>query len=125
MESNLYTYKVEVDYVYDGDTITAYSIDFGFGFKQQVKRGAGRRIRFYGINTEKRSTELGKAVTVWLKELLEGKEVFVKSHKDRTGKYGGYLFTIYVPGEWLGEVKEWVNLNQWMVENGFAEEYKL
>ena len=123
MSKCLYYYSIKVNYLHDGDTITAYELDYGFGLKQEIKRGQGRRIRFYGINAPELSTDIGKATRDWLKEMLEGETVTVKSYKDKTGKYGGYLFEIFVPGKWLGENKKLINLNQWMVDEGWAKEF--
>ena len=67
----MYTYKIEVDRVVDGDTIDAI-IDLGFDVS--VKK----RIRFMGINTpESRTRDLeekarGLAAKDRLKNLLEG-----------------------------------------------------
>lgn len=123
MEDNLYYYKLKVNYLHDGDTITAYELDYGFGVKQEIKRGQGRRIRFYGINAPELRTQEGKDLRDRLKQLLEGKDILVKSHKDKTGKYGGYLFELFVPGEWLDSEEELVNLNKWLIEMNYATEY--
>ena len=50
-----------------------------------------------------------------LRGLIEGKDVLMVSHRDRTGKYGRWLATIY-----LGNT----NINQLLLEEGWAKIYK-
>ena len=67
----MYTYKIELDRVIDGDTIDA-TIDLGFDISTK------KRIRFIGIDTpESRTRDLeekarGLAAKERVKELLEG-----------------------------------------------------
>ena len=90
----MYTYKIKLDRVLDGDTIDAH-IDLGFDI--HVKK----RIRFQGINApESRTRDLeekarGLAAKDRLKNLLEGaNEIQLKSHG--VGKYGRVLAEIYI-----------------------------
>ena len=76
----MYTYKIKLDRVVDGDTIDAH-IDLGFDVS--IKK----RIRFAGINTpESRTRDLeekarGLAAKDRVKQLLEGCEnITVQSH---------------------------------------------
>lgn len=122
LQDHLYWYKVRVDFLYDGDSITAMRLDFGFGINKEVKRGDGDGIRFYGIDAPEMRTDEGKALAKRLK-VLEGKTIICKSHKDKSGKYGRYLFELFVPYNLMyggSEDKLYVNLNQWLVEQGLA-----
>ena len=107
--TNLYYYKADVIKVYDGDTITV-NISLGMGvwlYKQ--------KIRLYGINApEMRGPEKveGKKSRDWLRERILGKEIILKTIKDKTGKYGRLLGEIWFENE---------NINDLLVENGMAK----
>lgn len=110
-----YTYKAVCTRVVDGDTVDL-RIDLGLGITIQ------RRIRLYGVDApeifgvHKLSDEYeqGEITTLWLKEQIEGKEIQIQTFKDRKGKFGRYLATLYRDG---------VNINTKMVEEGFAQKY--
>ena len=109
---SLYTYKAKCSKVYDGDSIT---VDISLGFNHWMR---DQKIRLYGINTpEIRGPErdLGLVSAARLRELIEGKDIIIVSHKDRTGKYGRWLATIYYDG---------TNINQLLMDEGLAELYK-
>lgn len=102
--------NVKVLSVYDGDTITV-EIDHGFHVKQTIK------VRLIGIDTpEVRGPEKveGKKVRDILRKKIDGKNIWLQTHKDRTGKYGRYLATVR-----LGSL----NINAWLVKNGYAKKY--
>lgn len=123
LKSNLYWYSVRVDFLYDGDSITAMKLDFGFGLSRVVERGDGDGIRFYGINAPEMRTTEGKELAKRLKT-LEGETIICRSHKDKSGKYGRYLFELFPPVELITGEKEdgvCINLNKWLIENGYAE----
>ena len=90
----LYTYKAIVTDVYDGDTITVL-VDLGFHTKVQL------RIRLYGINTPElrgASREAGLLARDRVNKLVLGKEVILKTFKDKQEKYGRWLANVYLPG---------------------------
>lgn len=107
----MFEYKANVTGVYDADTITV-NIDLGFGiwtFKQ--------KIRLFGIDApEMRGTERadGTVSRDWLREKILGKEIILKTHKDKTGKFGRWIGDVYLPGESQ-------SLNDQMVDLGLAE----
>jgi len=107
----MYTYKAKLDRVVDGDTIDAH-IDLGFDITIH------KRIRLAGIDTpESRTRDLeekarGLASKDKLVELL-GDGDFVLESKE-VGKYGRVLGTLLVDD---------VNINDTLVEEGFAVEY--
>ena len=117
----MYTYKIDVLKVIDGDTIDA-NIDLGFDVS--VKK----RIRFMGINTPESRTrdleekELGIDATNWLKEKLESTldgddQLFIRTELvGGTGKYGRLLGWCYI-----GDSE--VSLNEQMITEGYAWEY--
>lgn len=105
-----YKYKAIVTDVYDGDTVTVIiSLGFDISFKT--------KLRLYGIDTpEIRGEERpdGLVSRDWMREKVLNKEVIIQTYKDRTGKYGRYLATIFL---------EDVNINLQLIEEGLAEEY--
>ena len=107
----MYTYKAKLDRVVDGDTIDAH-IDLGFDITIH------KRIRLAGIDSpESRTRDLeekakGLASKDKLVELL-GEGDFILESKE-VGKYGRVLGNLIV---------ENVNINDTLVEEGFAVEY--
>jgi micrococcal nuclease len=110
----VYTYKVEVIKVVDGDTI---DVDIDLGFKAWVR---GVRLRFDRINAYE--TRLTKGTTPEMKEKgLEAKELVKKICDDNptqvtitTTKKGKY-------GRWIAEVNVGdINLNDLLVDKGLA-----
>ena len=111
---NLYIYRAKIIKVYDGDTVTA-EIDLGFNVKVIEK------IRLLGINApEIRGGErvAGLASRDFLRSKILDKEVIIETFRDRKGKYGRYLGTIY-----LTEEENSVNINELLMESGHAKEY--
>lgn len=107
----MYNYKAKIIDVYDGDTVTAM-VDLGFLHFQEMK------LRLYGIDTpELRGEEREQGIVVRdiLREMILGKEVTIRSYKDKQGKYGRYLANIIL--------EDGLEVNQWLVDNGHAKEY--
>ncbi len=115
IEKYTYHYNVKVLDVYDGDTIRV-EIDFGFGMIWRGNTGKGVSIRLYGIDTpEIRGEERpdGLIARDKLREEILGKNIVLKTIKDKTGKYGRYLGII---------IKEdGTNINEWLISEGLAE----
>lgn len=111
---NLYHYRAVVRSVYDGDTLT---VDIDLGLKVWLK---GQTLRLYGIDTpEIRGEERPRGVQVrdFVRHYLpEGTAVIVRTHKDRTGKFGRWLAEVW-PDGWEESV------NDRLLRLGFAKEY--
>lgn len=104
----MYEYVADVRDVYDGDTIRA-DIDLGFGVWL-----ANQSIRLLGIDTpELRGETYLQAIAARdaLREKILGKSVTLKTQRDKRGKYGRWLATVYVDG---------LDVNSWLIANGFA-----
>tara|TARA_R100001463_G_scaffold26759_4_gene62452 strand:+ start:3257 stop:3598 length:342 start_codon:yes stop_codon:yes gene_type:complete len=107
----MYTYKAKLDRIIDGDTVDAV-IDLGFDVSVH------KRIRLAGIDTPESRTrdleekERGLASKARLVEMLEGGEFVLESKE--VGKYGRVLGTLFVDDK---------NINQTLVEEGYAVEY--
>ena len=117
----MYTYKIKLDRVIDGDTIDAH-IDLGFDI--HVKK----RIRFAGINSpESRTRDLeekarGLAAKDRLKAILEGtKTIQLCSHG--VGKYGRCLGELHIDVLDGKECLTLVNVNELLIKEGHAVEY--
>ena len=104
-----YLYEANVTEVYDGDTITV-DIDLGLGTWVHSEKLRLHRINAPEVRGESRPQ--GIASRDWLREQVLGKEVIVQTIKDKKGKYGRYLAEVWLEGQ---------NINDLLVENGFAE----
>tara|TARA_S200000501_G_scaffold178929_1_gene168521 strand:+ start:1301 stop:1648 length:348 start_codon:yes stop_codon:yes gene_type:complete len=112
----LYTYKVShIHSVYDGDTCT---VDIDLGLNIIIRK---EKIRLFGIDTPElrgvsdEEKEKGRQARDWLWEHLDSaEEVLIRTHKDKSGKYGRLL------GELIADGK---NLNTALVDQGMAKEY--
>lgn len=112
----MYEYRATVKEVIDGDTLYAI-VDLGFGvFAYQSFRFA--RIDAYearlGKNTTQAEKEIGLEAKAYVKDLIEGKEILIKSQK--TGKYGRYIAEIIYTDENGNDV----NLNDELVMKKYA-----
>lgn len=109
----MYEYRAKITAVYDADTITA-EIDLGFlSCLKKVK------LRLYGINApEVRGPERPNGLDArdWLRERILDREVFIRTYKDKTGKYGRWLAEVYPRNN---HTKSY---NEMLVENGHAVE---
>lgn len=108
-----YIYKAKIESIYDGDTMTC-TIDCGFGVYLSKQK-----IRLFGIDTpEVRGDEKKDGIRIRdiVRKKLLGKEITLKTIKDKKGKYGRYLGIIY-----LNENNDYININEWLVENNYAE----
>ena len=110
----MYEYRAFVRKVYDGDTITC-DIDLGFNMIMR-----NQKLRLAGINTPEvrgESRPEGLKVRDIVRSRISNKWVTIKTHRDKKGKYGRWLAEIYEAG-----VEE--SLNQWLLKEGYAKEYK-
>ena len=113
---SLYNYRANVVSIYDGDSVTL-DIDLGLGVWSK-----GQKCRLSGINTpEIRGEErpLGLEAKKRLCELVLGKQVAISTEKDKTGKYGRWLVTIWD----LGDDGVRTNINDLLISEGHAEVY--
>lgn len=106
----MYEYRAKIVSVYDGDTCTAL-VDLGFRVAIEMP------LRLLGINAPEMSEKpAGKDARDHLRAMIDGKQVTIRTEKDRTEKYGRYLATIFV-----GDTSESVNAK--MVSAGHAVAY--
>ena len=130
VKDSLYIYKVYITDVYDGDTVTCI-IDCGFNIAMQKTK-----IRLYGINTPElrgNDREMGLFVRDELRKKILNKHVYLKTIKDKKGKYGRYLGIIYIEEDTDEKEKEdnntiqskkYICINKWLLKMNYAVEYK-
>lgn len=109
----MYQYIAEITDVYDADTVTA---NIELGFRSGLR---GVKLRLLGIDApEMRGAEKaeGRKSRDWLRDRILNKRVFIKTHKDKTGKYGRWLAEIYPIDD------RSKSFNQLLVEEGLAVE---
>ncbi len=116
MFDNLYYYRAVVVSVYDGDTIR---VDLDLGLSTWIKKEKLRLARIDAPEIRGEERKAGLAARDYLRDLLLGRSVIVQTIKDRRGKYGRYLAEI-----WLFTENGWLNVNDHMVERGYAFPYK-
>jgi micrococcal nuclease len=123
--NNFYLYRALVTDVYDGDTVT---LDIDLGFWTTLHN---QKIRLYGINAPElkgNSRELGLVSKKWLERTLLGKHVILESIKDKSEKYGRILGILHLPSTLVQggvETIQYLNINEQMIIEGFAERYLL
>lgn len=103
-----YVYHAHVIEAYDADTITV-NIDQGLRTERKSEK-----LRLFGIDAwEVTGHERIKGIIArdWLRGLILDKDVVIRTHLDKTGKYGRLLAEI-----WLDDVC----LNDEMVRLGHA-----
>ena len=107
---NPYIYKAKVISIYDGDTITVLC-DCGFNITVEMK------LRLLGIDTpELRGEERpeGLISKEYLVSLIGDRDVLIETKKDKTGKYGRMLATIYLDD---------LNIKEHLITEGYAKRY--
>jgi len=103
----MYEYRAKVTHVVDGDTIDV-RVDLGFKIYFDI------RLRLFGIDTPElrgEEYEAGMKAKRFVEEKVLDREVIVKTHKDKTGKYGRYLAEVFYDD---------VSLNQTLLGVGLA-----
>ncbi len=101
--------KAKIKKVVDGDTATLED---------------GRKIRFLYIDTPETVKEnvpimcFGPEASTMTKKLLEGKQVWLRSDKEKTDQYGRDLRLVFLAGENTDEPAK--SVNAILVKGGFA-----
>jgi len=120
-----YLYTSTVVKVYDGDTLTVnMQLGFGMSFKTKLRL---HRINAWEIRGEEKEKGL-KAKAFLLQWCPPGEKILVRTHRDKTGKYGRYLAEIFSTQGRQGSQKilnissdpTFENVNNLLVEHGHA-----
>ena len=113
IKDNLYHYRAIVSSVNDGDTCTV-DIDLGLGTWVRNEKLRLSRINAPEIRGIERMA--GVVSRDFLRNQINGKEVFVQTIKDKRGKYSHYLAEVWLKSQSNG----WINVNDLMVNAGQA-----
>ena len=108
----MYEYRAYVRKVYDGDTVT---VDIDLGFNIILHKQKIRLLKINAPEVRGEQREKGLKSRDALREKVGSKWVTLKTQKDKKGKFG----------RWLGEL--WIedlSVNDWLLSEGWAQEYK-
>lgn len=114
MKDDIHEYQATIKSVYDGDTITA-DIDLGMDTILANQKLRLRRIvapEMHG--SERLAAEKSRD---FLRQFVRDNKVIVQVFKDKKGKYGRYSAELWIQNA----DQERVNINDLMVEKGYAE----
>lgn len=106
-----FIYKAICVSVYDGDSVT---LDIDLGFNTWMRN---QKIRLLGVDApEIRGDERAEGLVAAekLRSLIAGKSIILHSHRDKSGKYGRWLGTLFL---------EDLNVNQLLLDSGLAKPY--
>jgi len=122
----MYDYNAVVKRVVDGDTIDV-DVDLGFGVKI-TQRLRLARIDAYETRLVKGTTpedkEKGLEAKQFVADILSGKTISIQTKKDRTGKYGRFIVEIFYFKDDDNVEEPEINLNDQLVELGYAKYVK-
>ena len=117
--NELYQYNVVIREVIDGDTVDV-DIDLGFGVWMHKER-----VRLFGIDTpESRTRDLeekkyGLAAKKFLTNMLDDEGgIILKTHKDKTGKFGRILGELWRTTNYADQ-----SINNYMIDKHHAVMY--
>jgi len=113
MKEHLYHYRAKVVSVYDGDTCTL-NIDLGLNLSANNEKVRLSRINAPEVRGEERPE--GLVARDWLRERIDGREVWIQTLKDKKGKYGRYIAEIWIKEE----PDAFINISDEMVTAGHA-----
>ena len=115
----MYEYRCKVVKVIDGDTVDV-DIDLGFGVWMHKER-----VRMFGIDTpESRTRDLeekkrGLAAKKFLTGMLDDEGgIILKTHKDKTGKFGRILGELWRTTNYADQ-----SINNYMIDKHHAVMY--
>ena len=109
----LYWYRCKYDLsdpAYDGDTLRLW-VDLGFNIWIHRQIFRLRDIDAFEIRGLEREKGLVSRDALRQK-LSKGKEILIKTNRDKKGKYGRMVADLYIDGLFI---------NGWLVEEGHAE----
>lgn len=103
----MYEYRCQVYNVVDGDTVDC-AIDLG------LKTTRTERIRLWGINVRDKKEPNALTATAFMRFLVLGKTLTIRTIKDKDDKYGRLLGVLYEKGASD-------SVNQKMLDQGYAQ----
>jgi micrococcal nuclease len=119
----VYEYNVTVKKVVDGNTLDV-DVDLGFGVKI-TQRLRLARIDAYETRAIKGTTpedkKMGMEAKQFVIDTLSGKTISIMTKKDRTGKYGRFIVEVFYFRDEDNIEEAEINLNDKLVELGYAK----
>jgi micrococcal nuclease len=103
----MYEYKAVVKRVVDGDTIDVI-LDLGFNIQYT------ERVRLARINAPEISTDAGKTVKTFMIDMLEGRDVTIRTQKNTFDKYGRWIAEVFYNEQ---------SINQLLLDKNMAVTY--
>ena len=127
---SLYSYRAVCSRVVDGDTVVLDVLDQGFGdMKFSIPEGE-LRFRLAGVDAYEKTLrgdttpeEKAKGIeaTEWLKSLIEGKKIRVRTVRSGAkGNFGRFLAYIFVDGPNDESLLPKDSLNRALLDKGYA-----
>lgn len=114
----MYRYYATVKRVVDADTLDL-QIDLGFNvhINARVRLANLNAPETYGVKKDSKEYQEGVKATEFVKDWLKSvtpKGVVVETYKNKTGKYGRWIATVY-------SYEETKNLNEDLIDSGHAK----
>lgn len=106
----MYEYRAKVTRVVDGDSFYA-DVDLGFHIKLN-----NLYFRLLGVDTPEvrgETKEEGLKVAQLVRDLIDNQTITIRTEK--TGSFGRWLADVDING---------INLNYWLLHNGYAKKYE-
>ena len=107
----MYEYKAVVTSVYDGDSIT---VDIDLGMRVWLHKQKIRLARIDAKSIKGSERQYGLAARDFMRDVVLGKSILIRTKKDVKEKYGRWLAEIELDG---------MVINDLMVSTGHAEAY--
>tara|TARA_Y100001973_G_scaffold102009_1_gene166245 strand:+ start:2905 stop:3456 length:552 start_codon:yes stop_codon:yes gene_type:complete len=120
-----FTYFCNLKGNYDGDSVT---LDIDLGCSTWL---LGEKTRLYGIDTPEirgSNKEFGELVRDRLSEFIAKKQkqkydLIVQTKKDKSGKFGRLLGTLFLQLTQDDEVIDFIDVNIWLINQAYALPY--
>lgn len=118
MDDKLYHYRARVLRVVDGDTVDVM-LDLGLStfVRERIRLKDIDTPEIFGMKKESEEFQRGMAAKEFVSERIADKHVWVKTHKDKTGKYGRYLGEIF----FQDDGGRHVSIGKLLLEEGLAD----
>jgi hypothetical protein len=110
MQEFVYRYRL-VD-IQDGSTFFGW---MDLGMDQRVRK----KVRLVNIKCYKPEIKQGKDAKKFITELLDGRQIYIKTFRDRFRRWSTILAVMYYYDE---QLKSYVNVNDLLVKKEFAED---
>ena len=119
MDNHLYHYKAKVMRVIDGSTLK-FEMDLGLASYRRVtlQLFQADTPEIFGVPKESEEYKRGMQAKVFVEARVLDKTVWVRTHKDKTRKYGRYLAEVFFQDEGGAHV----SIGKLLLEEGLAEE---